>query len=571
MQENPVFDREVRGRWRRPAMAVASCLYSVLLAWATYSTYAAATYAQGDPSEYLQDRFSTTGRDLFFSITVLQIYLASIFAAVVTAPTIVTERESGTLQILRTAPLTVRQLVYGKYFGALLVVLLLTCVPLPAISIAWVMGGISVTDFLAVSVVEFTSGAVCGAIGIYCSTVSKTAFQSLVRAVVLSSFTLWVPVGLAASVGERGLATRLGFGLTLAVALAMLCTERSTAQLRDEKYEGLVRPHRLTYDVGLGGAPVSPENDGIRGTVVQAAGYAPPSSRVARGDEWAETFRTPGNVTLTPVGHWLTFSNPVLQRQLRHSFRFFARGTKQDWRERRSLLWLGAAAWVCWLGLALYLANRDGNQTGLGWMCIVGFLVVTGATVDAATSFSRERSQHMLSSLLLTPLSPRAVAGGKRDAALATGIFYLVLAAPLYAGAFVTEHATATSILLTVVALLTAGCTLGVVCGSICRNAGVAVVLACTCLLGAWGVVTAYVGTLRDIAQYAPPGSLNPAWRPLILWLFTPRGPEYAYVDMLSAFCAALGASALALLPVLYGLRPHALERDQRTWLARTF
>ena len=571
MQENPVFNREVRARWRRPAMVVWFGLYSLLVAWATHTTYGNAAYYQRQSGQYLQDWFASLGQDLFFSIAMLQIYLASIFAAVVTPPTIVTERESGTLQILRTAPLTVRQLVYGKYFGALLIVLLLICVPLPAISIAFVMGGVSAPDLLAVSIIEFTSGAVCGAIGMYCSTCSKTTFQSMVRAVILSFVTLWVPSVLVSGLGDMGFLVWLTIGLTLAVSLAAFCLERSVARLRDEKHEGPTRRNRANY-MGQVTSPPPPLGEvGFQGSGRQSQRYAPSSAPVPRGDEWSETFRTPGNATLTPVGRWLAFSNPVLQRQLRHNFRFFARGTQRDWRERRSLLWCGGGVWSGWMGLTFYFAKPSGHGAGLGWLGLIGFLAVTGATVDAATAFSRERTSNMLSSLLLTPLSPRAVACAKRDASLATGLFYLVLGAPLYAGAFMEAHANAPSAFLIWVALLVAGSTLGIMSGGVCRNAGVAVVAACTCLLIGSLVVMSYVSDMSGLIQSGGPDSVHPFWKPFALWLWATGGPEYAYFGILSGFTATLAAASLAILPVLQGMRPQALERETWTKAGKIF
>lgn len=561
MQENPVFNREVRGRWRRSLTPVAFFAYSVVLALAAYFDYYSCMEIMRYSAE-ANGRESRAGQDLFMGMASVQVILVSLFATAVTAPSMSCERESGTLYILRFAPVTMRSVVFGKLQAAVLLVLLLIFVPLPVISLSFVLGGVSAGEFCAAVGIQLASGIVCASIGMLCSALSPTASRALPAAFMLSICTLPVPTGLISNIGERDFFIWWIFGLAGAAFVAYLCLRAAVARLESEPAETSIirQPAFTSAGLEVYGALLSEEGS-----------YAPlaaPPLVPGGADSPYFTARLRRRSLLTPIGRALTFANPVFQHQIRRHLDIIARAPARELQARAIQLSAAFIGWLAWWVLTFFHPDvTTPFAEVLPWMRFIGYGMVIFATANAAVTFARERSQNMLNSLLLSPLSPRAVAGAKRDAALVAAVFYFLVASPFFSFAFALNFAEAASQAVLFVTLMALGSSLGVLSGWLCRSQGMAVAIALIALVAFHVAFLAVRESFEYSAQYYPAELLQRPWGNFIFQLIQPANPMELLQARLVFLTSVLGVSALAMLPVVWGLRPKALEKDRASWL----
>lgn len=193
-ETNPVFKRELRARWRRPAAFLILFFYAVPLALGmalvyndktpgsfqetiatdTYDAYAAnaAPVPYGEMPRHFNsvgDQLAVIGRDLFFGLAILQVSVWLLIAASTAAPAIAAERERGLLEALQMASLPARRVVMGKWFSTLSFMTLLFLVPLPITAICFYFGGFTPLDFAHVCLTIALTAFFASALGLYFS------------------------------------------------------------------------------------------------------------------------------------------------------------------------------------------------------------------------------------------------------------------------------------------------------------------------------------------------------------------------------------------------------------------
>ena len=167
LEPNPVFKRELRARWRRPAAYLTLFFYAAPLALGMALFYGTTLDATLLGDQNLAD----VGKTLFDSLLALQIVLWLFIAAITAAPTIAGERERGLLEGLQLANLSARRIVAGKCLSLFSFNLLLFLVPLPILAICFMLGGVEPRAFLS-GAVDIAVSALCGtAIGLYFSSI----------------------------------------------------------------------------------------------------------------------------------------------------------------------------------------------------------------------------------------------------------------------------------------------------------------------------------------------------------------------------------------------------------------
>lgn len=129
------------------------------------------------------------------------------------------ERKSGTSELLFTSPLTTVQIVLGKYFGTLVVLLLLLVLTTPTLAI---LGWKASPDWPAVAVAYlglFLFGAVVLAVGLFASALTENQFIALLLTylMVIPLYIVEPLIGfLGSPLDQIFLALSVTFGLRMA-------------------------------------------------------------------------------------------------------------------------------------------------------------------------------------------------------------------------------------------------------------------------------------------------------------------------------------------------------------------
>lgn len=122
---------------------------------------------------------------IFMVLAYIQLAMICIIIPILTAGSIAGERERQTLDIMLTAPISPVSIVLGKLFASMANVFLFVISSLPAMSIAFLYGGIQwhylLVFMISIMCIAFFSGAV----GIWCSSVYKKTIISVIMSMAV--------------------------------------------------------------------------------------------------------------------------------------------------------------------------------------------------------------------------------------------------------------------------------------------------------------------------------------------------------------------------------------------------
>lgn len=190
LRRNPVALKELRGRMRGPRAFIVLTVYILLMSIFTVLLYAIYTASA-------QTTLSTTGgvigKVIFGGVLSIELFLVCFIAPAFTSSAVSGERERRTYHILRTTLLSADRLIWGKLLAAMTYVVLLLLVAVPLQSIAFLMGGVTISEVLLSVEILIVTGLAYGAIGIYFSTVTK---RTLSASVLTYSIALLLTIAL---------------------------------------------------------------------------------------------------------------------------------------------------------------------------------------------------------------------------------------------------------------------------------------------------------------------------------------------------------------------------------------
>jgi ABC-type transport system involved in multi-copper enzyme maturation permease subunit len=179
--QNPVALKELRGRMRgRRAFMVLTLYLGFLIAVVGLIYFLLDTAARqpfGPDSR-------TAGRTLFVTVLVVQTFLVVFIAPALTAGSISGEKERQTFDLLRTTLLSARSLVAGKLFSALAYVFLLILAAVPVQSIAFLLGGVTLTELIVTQLLIIVSAVTFAMVGLFWSSVMRSNLAAVVATYV---------------------------------------------------------------------------------------------------------------------------------------------------------------------------------------------------------------------------------------------------------------------------------------------------------------------------------------------------------------------------------------------------
>ena len=399
-------------RWRHPTSFILVVVYALVIAlvvgWQLYEA------PQGKDAE------AVLGRNIWQTLTITQTLGWMVLAPILTAGSIAGEREKGHLEALVLSPLTAREIIIGKMLGALSLVVLLLLVPLPAIALSFLLGGVSPLEFISSFVLNFGTALSGLSFGLVASAQSRDMGQAIFKALLraLGAYGLMIlpccfpylcPIVATLLLVDFPSANSewlllLSFFFLLA---HFAITQRQLKYATTEIVKPLSKPYRTpTFSTAT--------TDGVFNNL--------PTSVVA-----GETAR---HKRLSY--RWLHFSNPVLQReaQARLGFRWSTHtGTNDAVLGGATLVF---AAYV--VPLALVAWFDPAKCKSIWWMIAYPWLLCAcvAAALSAAGTFTREREGGHWASLWLTPLRHGEIIGGKLSGVLFGIGFYSLWLLPFW-------------------------------------------------------------------------------------------------------------------------------------------
>ena len=468
---NPIFRREYFVRWRNWRSHLLLLALAVLLGLGAYATYWGAlasdpaTHAAYNPAtglyvpphpETLATRAARSGHALFQTLTIGNVAVLFVLAPLLTATSVVRERERGLLESLQLSHMSSRSQVVARAMSALFYLGALQLVTLPVGFIAFSFGSVSLLDIGRAWLLAGAT-AVCGVgLGLMISSAAARPSGALFGTIAL--LFLWsvaalVGVSFASSpwglLGFGSATTRLCEWLFYAhpVALAAQMCDPLTLRPPTTTISGL--PSTLRFWTALQVLPFA----ALGWSFVGALGLLKASRDVTRAfapsgwagrnvlvEKWkrrreerlrAQRERSSAHVEGAlladlPIDRWIHFKNPLLNREVKGRFRL-RRASVPIWAARTAIFLFGVGAWVMAGSSIFDPVGRINAAMNLLWIeWVLGVVLVA---TFAAAGFARERESGTWEGVRLSLLSNGQIA---RTKWLSPLIAYALLTCPLW-------------------------------------------------------------------------------------------------------------------------------------------
>src|SRR3569833_2108489 len=194
--DNPVINKELRGRMRGPRAYWMMLVYLLILSIAMLIAYY--TWRQHDA--YGGTPSFTVGRNFFRILFYVQATLVSLLTPALTSGAISVEREQRTYEMMRCTNLRPAAVVAGKLFSAVSFITLLLICSIPLVAVCFLVGGVSPDEVISTYAMLIVDGVLFGAIGLAWSTcaANTAAAPSLSYVSVFIYFLVTAPFAMAA-------------------------------------------------------------------------------------------------------------------------------------------------------------------------------------------------------------------------------------------------------------------------------------------------------------------------------------------------------------------------------------
>ncbi len=173
--QNPVTIKELRSRMRgRRGFAV---LTAYLIAMGSLIILVYLAYASSGSQPYGPNA-RDAGKAVFAAVIAVESFLVIFVAPAFTAGAISGEKERQTYDLLRTTLLSARWLVLGKVTSALSYVFLLILASIPLQSIAFLLGGVSISEVLISQLSILVTAVAFAMFGLFCSSAMRNTLSA---------------------------------------------------------------------------------------------------------------------------------------------------------------------------------------------------------------------------------------------------------------------------------------------------------------------------------------------------------------------------------------------------------
>ena len=470
---NPIFRREFFVRWRDWRSHLLLLFLALLLGVSAYWTYWSALAYHPETArtiynpatrmmvaptpETLATRAARSGHALFQTLTIGNVVVLFVLAPLLTATSVVRERERGLLESLQLSHMSSRSQVVARAMSALFYLGALQLVTLPVAFIAFSFGSVSLPDIARAWMLAGAT-AVCG-VGLGLMISSQAARPSGALFGTIALVFVW---SVAAIVGLSGAASPwglLGLGpgtLNLCqwlfyshpVALATQMSDSLTLRAPPAFFGGplTVAPVYWTASQALPFALLGYTLVGTLGLfkasrdVTRAFAPAGWAGRNRLVEKWkrrreerlgAQRERSSARVEGAlladlPIDKWIRFKNPLLNREVKGRFRL-RRASVPVWAARTAIFLFAVSAWVMEATSVFDPVGRLGAAINLLWIeWILGVVLVA---TFAAAGFARERESGTWEGVRLSLLSNGQIA---RTKWLSPLIAFALLTCPLW-------------------------------------------------------------------------------------------------------------------------------------------
>lgn len=212
-EANPVLAREARIRMRGWRSVFVLTGHLGLLGLAAFGFYYLTTQVPGFSSG------TQVGPGLYTLLAIMELFLVIFISPALTSGAISGERERSTLDLTLVTSLSSMEIILGKLLSALGFMLLMVVSAMPLFSIVFLLGGISLDQFILTFAVLFMSALTYGSIGLLASSLFRSTRAATVASYAGILLTLLAPVALLILLEVQPGPVKIGWGSLLVMYL----------------------------------------------------------------------------------------------------------------------------------------------------------------------------------------------------------------------------------------------------------------------------------------------------------------------------------------------------------------
>ena len=406
----PIFTKELRCTGRRKRHYVLRVVYLALLTIVLVLMWMTAVAWLDDVSlAYRIARMSEAGKAIITAIIWFQFIGTQVLAVILLSTAISDEIYHRTLGVLMTTPITGFQIVMGKLFSRLWMLLVLLGVSVPLLAIVRVFGGVPWDFVVAGMCITFTAMLFAATLSMLLSVFCRRAYVVILFSFIIAGVVYGlIPFLIAMSAGESGQREE-EIVATLAAANPFLTLFLVTLEMHEPRAVGMVAyswPLYCAVTLGVSAAVLAFWVVVVRKAALSQAGGpgagARPSSVVRR-------------TTAPPIQS--ASAGVTSRRAIRR-----VTGSPVVWKELRATLFRSRAkapiiALVIVIALALTYASWGEGLTDryahISYLVVFTMIALLTTTVLSAVSITSEKESRSWPILLATPLSSWQIVWGK--------------------------------------------------------------------------------------------------------------------------------------------------------------
>lgn len=189
---NPVALKELRSRMRGRRAFLVLTLYLLAMSALIALVYLAFVADSSVPGS---SAARSAGKAVFAAVVGVEVFMVVFVGPAFTAGAISGEKERQTYELLRTTLLSPSALVLGKLISSLSYVLLLVLASIPLQSLAFLLGGLSLSELVVSQLLIIVAALTFAMFGLFCSATLRTTLAASIATFAGASFvTFGLPV-----------------------------------------------------------------------------------------------------------------------------------------------------------------------------------------------------------------------------------------------------------------------------------------------------------------------------------------------------------------------------------------
>jgi len=185
---NPVFVKEFRALLRQQRSRTLITFYLVILAVITFILYA--TIISSNTISPDPDIRRTLGKFIFHAIVFVQIVAIMVITPLFSSDSITSEKENKSFDLLRITLQPPASIITGKFFSAIIFILLLLLVSTPLKSGAYLLGGITISEYLISTALLITTTLFVCSLSIWASSRSTRSSSAMGMTYIIASIII---------------------------------------------------------------------------------------------------------------------------------------------------------------------------------------------------------------------------------------------------------------------------------------------------------------------------------------------------------------------------------------------